>query len=129
MRAPLYVLRLTAIVFLSFGLWGLLSPLSLLGTVGVELPVPSAVAEMRGFYGGLEIGIALFLLYSSRAARYAETAALMPALGLSGLVIGRLVGVLVDGPANLLFYLSGVMEAVGALACSWAYRHLRQRLK
>jgi hypothetical protein len=126
MRAPVNVLRLTGIIFLAFGLAGLFVPTALLAPVGVLLPVPAAVAEMRGFYGGLEIGIGLFLLLSSRTPRYAEAATLLAALGLAGIPAGRLLGVLLDGPANLPFYLSGLMEAIGGLANAWAYRRLRR---
>ena len=55
------LLVLLGLMFLSFGVAFLLRPAQMAQMVGIELPEPTARMEIRAFYGGLEIGLAVFL--------------------------------------------------------------------
>ena len=57
---PTVVLALCALGFLGFGLWLLFDP-SALQKVGVGATSKVGTAELRAFYGGMEIGLGLFL--------------------------------------------------------------------
>ena len=57
-------LLLAALGLIAFGAALLVKP-SLLGIVGVELGRPSAATEIRAFYGGLELGLAVFFIATS----------------------------------------------------------------
>ena len=52
-------LSLTSLAFAGFGTWLLVRP-ETMETVGLALTTPAAYTEVRGFYGGLELGCALF---------------------------------------------------------------------
>ncbi|MCO5168882.1 MAG: DUF4345 domain-containing protein [Planctomycetes bacterium] len=105
-------LALTAVAFAAFGLWLLVAPQAL-GQVGVELPTPAARAEIRAFYGGLELGLAAFFAVAAARPAWFAPGLLAQALGLGGVVLGRLTGVVVDGATDpLLLALMGA-EAAG----------------
>lgn len=53
-----------ALMYLGFGIALLLFPVILLKNAGIFLNDPVGIMEARSFYGGLEIGLGLFLLYS-----------------------------------------------------------------
>lgn len=94
---PVLILRLAALGFLGFGLWLLVAPLSALGPLGIEVTGAAAVTELRAFYGGLELGLAAWLLAASfRPAWVAAALWAVFAINL-GIGLARLVGVLVDG--------------------------------
>ncbi|RZA07862.1 MAG: DUF4345 domain-containing protein [Proteobacteria bacterium] len=121
MRSIQTVLRITALAFLAFGIYGLFFPERMLGPSGVMLPVPAARGEMRAFYGGFEIGFGLFLLMAAFRPRLAEGAALAACLGLSGIALARVLSMLLEGFFNPAFGLSALVEIVGAAANYWAY--------
>lgn len=62
-------LGITAGALAGFGTWLLLRPQAL-SRVGVELPSPTARAEIGAFYGGLEIGLAASSRNSSEFGQY-----------------------------------------------------------
>ncbi len=55
----------TAIVFISFGLWGLLAPANMIANVGLALTAPGGLVAIRGMYGGFLIGAGLLFAYSA----------------------------------------------------------------
>ncbi len=52
---------LSAGIFLFFGAWLFAIPSALEG-IGIELTTPEAFIDIRATYGGLELGLAAFLL-------------------------------------------------------------------
>ena len=65
-RLPTVVLVLAALGFLGFGLWLLVDPVGGLAGVDIAATSPAGVIELRGFYGGLEVGLGVFLLGCAR---------------------------------------------------------------
>jgi hypothetical protein len=57
---PTVVLALCALGFLGFGLWLLFDPAAM-EKVGIQATSKVGTVELRAFYGGMEIGLALFL--------------------------------------------------------------------
>lgn len=113
-------LMLTAIAFGGFGLWLLLQPEGITG-LGVELTRPVARAEIRAFYGGLELGMALFFAVSASRPQWFGPGLFVQATALGGAAFGRIFGIVVDGVSDALFFgllaaeLSGCLVGIVAL--------------
>ena len=98
-----FVLVLAALGFLGFGAWLLVDPVGGLAGVGIAGTTAAGVVELRAFYGGLEVGLGLFLLLCSARADWR-----VPGLWLvllSNLAIGltRLYGIGDSGEFNNFF--------------------------
>lgn len=88
-------LWLAAALFLAFGLGILIQP-ELLS--GMGLPVqPVWRTELRAFYGGLEIGLAAFLILCARRPAWALPGLVAAALLMGGVGSARLLGMALDG--------------------------------
>lgn len=124
MNLPRLSLRLTALVFAAFGVALLVRP-SLLGGLGIELGSPTAVTEIRAFYGGLELGLALWFALASTRDEWLRPALFAQAVALGALMLARLLGMVVDGSAEPLMLLFAAIEAVGVVLAWAALRTLR----
>lgn len=128
MLFPRLVLGFYGVCFLIFGVWSLLAPGNMAKILGYELTTAVAQAEMRTFYGGLELGIAAFLLapffYSQL---YAPALWALTAMG-CGFVIGRLTGIFVDGAGGGFIYGALVWEVAAAVLGFLAYRSISNSL-
>ncbi len=51
-------LAIFALLFVAFGLWSLIDPVGMTGRLGVEVSGPSGIFEMRGIFGGVNLGFA-----------------------------------------------------------------------
>lgn len=112
---PAVALYLTAATYASFALWLGLRPAALLQAFGIETSTPQMLTEIRAFYGGIEMAIAIVMVALwRRGERFAGL--LVGALPLAGSSIGRCIGMLVDGfsPLHAGFAL---VEAVGSAFC------------
>jgi len=114
-------LRLAALAFAGFGV-ALLARPALIATLGIELANPTAVTEIRAFYGGLELGLALFFALASTREAWLRPALFAQAAALGGTALARLAGVVLDGSAEPLLLLFGALEGVGALLAVLALR-------
>jgi hypothetical protein len=92
--------------------------------VELNINTVSALNELRANYGGLQIGMGLFLLAGLCCKSYLRPALLAQALIVGGLVTGRLISVAIDGQPNAFIQGLIVLESVTALI-SWV---LFQRL-
>lgn len=86
---------LTALIFGGLGLACAVAPARMAATVSLVAESPTAQAEVMAMYGGLELGIAAFLVHCMR--RDLDLALRFVALSLGGLGGLRLVGLLVHG--------------------------------
>jgi hypothetical protein len=73
-RAARAFLLLGAAVLAAYGVVFLLSPAVLGGLVGLGFEDPNAFVEIRAFYGGLELGLAAFLLWAALRPAAVDTA-------------------------------------------------------
>lgn len=126
MRLARFSLLFAALAFGGFGGWLLIAPHAI-SLVGVELTSPSAVAEVRAYYGGLEVGMALFFVLAIRRSSWWMPALTVQAATMGGAAAGRVIGILVDGATGGLILLIAAAEAAGALLGAAALLRLRSR--
>lgn len=84
----------SALVFVGIGLWTLQDPEGALREVGVLAASPGGVLELRAMYGGLELGMALFLLWCLRTPVTTWAGVVASTLTIGGLGVVRLLGLL-----------------------------------
>ncbi len=116
---------ITAISFAGFAIWLGINPNALLEGFGIEDRTPQMATEIRAFYGGIEMAIAVaMLLLWRRGDLFA--ALLIGGLALTGASSGRCIGMIVDGfsPLHAGF---AAFEAVGAIVCLVACRAISDR--
>ena len=116
-------LLLAALGLIGFGVALLVKP-SLLGVVGVELARPAASTEIRAFYGGLELGLAVFFIAASTRSNWLRPALFAQVAAFGGIVLARLIGILVDGSAEPMILIFAALEGAGALLGFIALRRL-----
>lgn len=138
MRFARVVLGLSSLVWAGFGLMLSIWPERLDG-VGLTVDSPLARIEVRGFYGGLELGIAAFLAWcaAAKSAERVRAGLVLTAAVLGGTAVGRLVGVALEGGSTtpqmwsfVALELTGTTLAVAALRGSgrgWNWLRRRRR--
>ena len=72
------VLVLAGLGFLGFGLWLVVDPAGGLATVDIAATSPAGLIELRGFYGGLELGLGVFFLMCAARASCLKTCCARP---------------------------------------------------
>jgi len=112
---------LSAAIFLFFGAWLFAVPAALEG-IGIKAITPEGRIDLRATYGGLELGLAAFLLVAQACPAWHRSALLLSALCIGGLGAGRLGGILLAGEGTSLMWFFLAIEAVGATVLFWAYR-------
>jgi hypothetical protein len=116
-----FTLWFSALAWAAFGAMLLVFP-ERLGGVGLVVDSSLARVEVRGFYGGLELGIAAFLAWSALAPSRFRAGLMGALLIIGGLAAGRIVGFALEGAVEpvMLPYLGaelgGAVLAAVALA-------------
>lgn len=118
-------LMLTALAFGGFGVLFLAWP-ETISVIGIELTTGAARAEVRTFYGGLELGFALFFAIAAARRSWFVPALIAQVAALGGAAAGRVIGLLIDGTELPLLYLLLAMESAGALVGALALLKLRR---
>lgn len=108
-------LGLTGLIYLVFGTVFLVYP-EFLELVGVMLETGESRAEVRAFYGGMELGFAFFFGMASRKPSWFTPALVAQICAFAGLAFGRVVGIALAGGFDgmVMWALTGT-EIVGAL--------------
>lgn len=119
------VLGFFGLSFLGFGIWALVDPESMIPFIHFNLDHPVARTEFRAFYGGLEIGLGLYLLACMRTEQWAVGGAAVLAAISAGIGFGRLIGIGVDGSGGGFIYAALVWELGGAALAFLAFRLVR----
>jgi hypothetical protein len=94
------VLGLAALMHAAFGVAYLFWPVKMAGMTKMQLTAPIAVTEMRTFYGGLEIGLAVFLALAAIRAEWVDAGLALTTLIYAGIVLARLLGMALDHSAD-----------------------------
>ncbi len=111
-RFPTIAILITAASFAGFAVWLGVNPNALLEAFGIEDRAPRMATEIRAFYGGIEMAIAVAMIVLWRRGDL-FAALLIGGLPLAGSATGRLFGMTVDGySATHLGFAS--LELVGA---------------
>lgn len=95
-RLPQILVVLSALAFGGLGVVFMLDPSRLAGTVELGTS-PFQTIELRAMYGGLEIGVALFLLWCAASPQRVALGLWFSLFAYSGLGLGRLLGVVLSG--------------------------------
>lgn len=92
------VLGLAGLLLVRIGVGLLLDPVHAVTEQGIALPSPSAITSMRALGGGFA-GVGLLLLVSLPVARWIRSGLVLLLTFAGALTAGRLVGLVIDGPA------------------------------
>jgi hypothetical protein len=84
-----FILWLSAIVFIAYGLVCLVSPALPAEYAGLEFISGDALPEIGAMYGGLQTGFGLFCLLGALKADYHRPALVLLLLGIGGLALAR----------------------------------------
>ncbi|MCW8193700.1 DUF4345 domain-containing protein [Proteobacteria bacterium 005FR1] len=113
-------LLIVAASFLILGLIALIDPPGTVAPLGIALESASALTEIRATYGGMMIGVAVFLSYTATYRVREGLIATIAMLGSIGIV--RLYGIVFDQSQVLIqFSLLGVELGLTALAIVLLY--------
>jgi len=108
-------LLLCGLSFLLIGANTFHDPLAAMAPVDLNINTVSALNELRANYGGLQIGMGLFLLAGLCCPTCTRPALLAQVLIVGGLAAGRLVSIALDGQPNAFVQGLVVLESVIAL--------------
>ena len=101
MTLSIVLLRITSLLFVAFGIGFVIAPQDLAELVtGAAPSAPSAVTDMRATYGGVPLGIGLFIGYCARRPETVRLGILASLTVIASLGAARLVGIIVDGSPN-----------------------------
>jgi hypothetical protein len=106
--------------FAVMALWALISPTGMISVAGVDAVSPDARAEIRAFYGGIQLGIAALLAWHWAEDKHKE------GLGIAGVLClcaggCRLLSAAFS-PVGWITWALVVFELGGAVLCAWGYR-------
>lgn len=120
---PTLVLFITASIWAAFATWLGIFPRALLTAFAVEQTTPQMFTEVRAFYGGVELAIAICMLIFWRQGNLGS-ALLVGGLPLLGSSLMRLIGMALDG-FFVLHLTMACFEITGAVLCFAAIRQLQ----
>lgn len=112
------VLALCGVAMLYVGWTGLTAPSGLMDPLGIPLSGPAARNEIRAAYGGMHVGIGLFLLATALRADLRRIGLWATLCVMGGLVAGRLVSIAIDGSPGA--FALGLMAVEGIAAAASA---------
>lgn len=115
-------LGLCGLAFVLIGANTFVDPLRAVAPLELQAFTVSALNEVRATYGGMQVGIGLFLWAGVRSAALTRPALLAQALVVGGLAAGRLIGIGLQGwPSGFVQGLL-VLESVIAVVSVVLYR-------
>jgi Domain of unknown function (DUF4345) len=89
---------------------------------GIELTTATARNDVRAVYGGLEIGIAAFLVYCARRPPLVRAGLAASALAFGAMAAARLLSLAVDGVPSALGFALWAGEVAGVALSAAALR-------
>lgn len=121
------LLTVQGVALMGFGLAYFIKPQEMANLTGMLLMAPAAVTDVRAYYGGLQLGLGVFMLLA-----LARLDLLRPALSLLVLIyaavaLGRLSGLWLDGGEQQTFNLYAmIFEILSSILAFLALRGLRR---
>ena len=125
-RATQICLAIAALAFLIVGIGHLLVPLTMVEPMSIQLQGINAFNEIRANYGGMHSLMGIFFLLGVFVTKLREAALVTLAIFTSGLVLGRLVSIAVDGVPGTFIWLLLVGEFMIAVI-AWLLLWFRSR--
>ena len=115
------VLGLGALAFGAFGIQWLLDPNAMAAPLGIVLTNGDATSDARAVYGGMEIGMAAFLVYSAASRSRRSQGLAAAALSLLGLGTCRLIGIVLGSGVGAGTYQLLGTDMAGTTLCAIAF--------
>lgn len=115
------VLCMGALAFGAFGIQWLLDPIAMASPLGIVLTNGDATSDARAVYGGMELGMAAFLVYSAWSKDRRTQGLAAAAFALLGLGTCRLVGILLDQDVSAGTYQLLGTDLGGTTLCAIAF--------
>jgi hypothetical protein len=127
MRIPVRLFGVSSIIFGAcllggLGLVFLLQPDALRDRAGISPETPSALAEIRSTYGGLHVGIALFLLACAARESMRRTGLLFCGLAFAGAGLARVAGILEFQATDSNQVVTGSLEIAFSIITFYLYQ-------
>ncbi|MDG1582136.1 DUF4345 family protein [Pseudomonas sp. GOM6] len=121
---PVRLFLLVQILSLAgFGLAYFIYPQETANLSGMLLMAPAAVTDVRAYYGGLQLGLAMWLGLALLRGELLRPALMLLVLLYSALLLARLGGLWLDGGAQQTFNLYAMLfEGVSAGLAFWLLR-------
>jgi hypothetical protein len=126
-RFPVIVLVLAALGFLGFGLWLVVDPVGGLAGVDITGATTAGVIELRAFYGGLEVGLGLFLLACAARPDWRVPGLWLVLAGNLAIGLTRLAGIASTGVFTAFFGYALAWEIGFPLLAAFALRRLARQ--
>lgn len=119
----------TAYFFVIYGGIFVVMPHELAAFVTGASPEPySSTIDFRATYGGLQFGLGIILLLVMKLRDDVDLALLVVAITLLFMAVGRALGIVIDGKANLLMYVFLASELVFGVAALILQKQLASEL-
>jgi hypothetical protein len=112
------LLLLIAGIYAGFGFTFLFNPNEMSAMLGLSFQTNAGSTDFRAMYGGLEVGVGVFLLMCALRREFVRVGLFAAACALVAMATSRSVGLLLDG-FNLVQALIAASEWVGAVAATW----------
>jgi hypothetical protein len=117
------LLAVQALLLAGFGLAYFIRPQEMANLSGMLLMEPAAVTDVRAYYGGLQLGLAVWLGLALLRADLLRPALMLLVLLYTSLFVARLGGLWLDGGAQQTFNLYAMLfEGVSAGLAFWLLR-------
>ena len=117
------LLAVQALLLAGFGLAYFIRPQEMANLSGMLLMAPAAVTDVRAYYGGLQLGLAVWLGLALLRSDLRRPALMLLVLLYSSLFVARLGGLWLDGGAQQTFNLYAMLfEGVSAGLAFWLLR-------
>ena len=112
------LLAFIALTYTVFGFVFLFYPSEMAAIVGSAFPTTRPRTDFRAMYGGLEIGIGVFLLICAMRREFVRVGLFASACALVAMATSRSVGLMLDGMSFLQAAIA-TSEWVGGIAATW----------
>ena len=117
------LLAAQALILAGLGIAYFVFPQEMANLSGMLLMAPAAVTDVRAYYGGLQIGLATYLLLALSRQDLMRAALTLLVLLYSSMALARIGGLWLDGGLQQTFNLTALLlEVVSAGLCFAALR-------
>ena len=117
------LLALQALALVGLGLAYFIRPHEMTNLSGMLLMAPAAITDVRAYYGGLQIGLGVFLLLAMSRLELARAALMLLVMIYAALALSRVGGLWLDGGTEQTFNLTALLiEAVSLVLAFLALR-------
>lgn len=120
------LLAAQALILAGLGIAYFVRPEEMANLSGMLLMAPAAITDVRAYYGGLQIGLAAYLLLTLGRQEQMRGALMLLVLLYSSMALARMGGLWLDGGLQQTFNLTALLlEVVSSGLCFVALRQLR----